>query len=79
MLALIASTRPSMVRSRKAWWPVKASSSTVILARMLRRASCASTFGFRSPAISAASMFRPDTPKMLAMTALSLMLGLADV
>jgi hypothetical protein len=53
--------------------PVNASSSTVILARMLRRASCASTFGSRSPATRAASMSRPETPKMSAMTALSLM------
>src|SRR5215813_9580767 len=53
MSALIASTRASIVVSRKPWWsvkwPVNASSSTVILARMLRRASCASTLGLRSP------------------------------
>ena len=30
---------------------------------MLRRASCASTFGSRSPAASAASMSRPETPE----------------
>jgi hypothetical protein len=40
---------------------------------MLRRANCASTFGFRSPATRAASMSRPETPKMSVMTALSLM------
>ena len=54
-------------------WPVNASSSTVILLRMLRRASCASTLGFRSPATSAASMSRPETPKMSETTTLSLM------
>jgi hypothetical protein len=37
------------------------------------RASCASTLGSRSPAISAASMARPDTPKLAAATTDSLL------
>jgi len=36
----------------------------LILPRIRARASCASTFGLRSPAISAAIIARPDFPKM---------------
>jgi hypothetical protein len=52
--------------------PVNASSRTLRLARNRPRASWASTFGSRSPAISAASIARPETPKMSAATTLSL-------
>jgi hypothetical protein len=51
---------------------VNASSSTVIFLRIVRRASCAKTLGLRSPATSAASMSRPETPKMSDTTTLSL-------
>ena len=51
---------------------MNASSSTVIFLRMVCRASCATTFGLRSPATSAASMSRPETPKMSETTTLSL-------
>jgi hypothetical protein len=44
--------------------PVNASSRTLRLARIRPRASCASSLGSRSPAISAASICRPETPKM---------------
>ncbi len=44
--------------------PVKASSRSVILPRIRPRANCASLLGSRSPAINAASMSRPETPKM---------------
>src|SRR5918995_4881164 len=68
MSALAWSTRSSMVASRKAWWslkrPTKASSSRPRLARRRVRASCAPTLGSRSPLMSAASMARPETPKM---------------
>ena len=53
--------------------PVKASSKTLPLARIRPRASSASTLGSRSPAISAASIARPETPKMSEATTLSLM------
>src|SRR5215218_8379755 len=39
---------------------------------MRARASCASTLGSRSPATSAASIARPETPKMSLATTLSL-------
>jgi hypothetical protein len=39
---------------------------------MLRRASCATTFGLPSPATKAAIMSRPQAPKMSQTTALSL-------
>jgi hypothetical protein len=42
------------------------------LARSRWRASCASTLGSRSPATSAASIARPDTPKMSLATTESL-------
>jgi hypothetical protein len=42
------------------------------LARMRVRASCASALGSRSPAMSAASIARPETPKMSDATTLSL-------
>ena len=44
--------------------PTNASSNSGIFARIRVRASCASTAGRRSPANSAASISRPDTPKM---------------
>src|SRR5512132_1771978 len=63
-----ASTRASILASRKACWSVKnpqnASTSGPSLARNRVRASCARTLGSRSPATSAASMARPETPKM---------------
>lgn len=49
-----------------------ASCSAVIFVRIRVRASCASAFGSRSPAIRAAIMARPDTPKMSLATTLSL-------
>ena len=52
--------------------PVNASSSGPSLARNRVRASCARTLGSRSPAISAASMARPETPKMSEATTESL-------
>src|SRR4051794_34022560 len=67
MSAPVSSIRASMVRSRKAWWSVKcptnASSSTLILARIRARASWASTFGSRSPAINAASISPAGDPE----------------
>ena len=54
-------------------WPVNASSRTLILARILRLASCASTFGLRSPATSAAIMSRPEAPNRSETTTLTLM------
>ena len=53
--------------------PVNASCRALILARIRVRASCARTEGSRSPAISAASIARPDTPKMSLATTDSLM------
>jgi hypothetical protein len=53
-------------------WPVNASVSWPSLARMRVRASCASALGSRSPATSASSIARPETPKMSAATTLSL-------
>jgi hypothetical protein len=44
----------------------------VILPRIAARAICASALGSRSPAISAASICRPETPKMSEATTLSL-------
>src|ERR671910_2366836 len=74
-----ASTRPSILPSRKACWsvknPVNASSSNDSLARIRARASCARRLGSRSPATSAASMARPDTPKMSEPTTDSLIWG----
>src|SRR5664280_2603298 len=65
MSASIASIRASILVSRNAWWslnrPTNASSSWLILTRMRARASCARTFGSRSPAISAAIIARPET------------------
>jgi hypothetical protein len=65
MSASMASIRASILVSRNAWWPLnrptKASSSWLILMRMRARASCARTFGSRSPAISAAIIARPET------------------
>jgi hypothetical protein len=52
--------------------PVNASSSNDSLARIRARASCASRLGSRSPAISAVSIARPETPKMSLATTLSL-------
>jgi hypothetical protein len=52
--------------------PVNASANNDSLARNRARANCARTLGSRSPAISAASMARPDTPKMSLATTLSL-------
>jgi len=76
MSASSASTRASIFSSKNAWWlvkkPVNASSSAVILPRIAARAICASTLGLRSPAISAASICRPETPKMSEATTLSL-------
>ena len=76
MSALVSSMRASMVRSRNRWWlvkcPTNASSSSGILTRIRVRASCASALGSDSPAISAASISRPETPKMSLTTALSL-------
>jgi hypothetical protein len=43
------------------------------LARIRVRANCASTFGSRSPAINAAIIARPDTPKMSEATTQSFM------
>src|SRR5215213_4562498 len=71
-----ASTRASILASRKACWSVKnpqnASASGPSLARNRVRASWARTLGSRSPATSAASMARPDTPKMSLATTESL-------
>src|SRR4029453_3689688 len=53
--------------------PVKASSRTRCLARIRPRASSASTLGSRSPATSASSIARPETPKLSEATTLSLM------
>lgn len=62
--AALSVSMPAIRVSRKRWgsskWPVKGSSSSVILARMLDRASCASTFRLRSPTKSAATIARPD-------------------
>ena len=44
--------------------PANASSSSLILARIRALARSASTPGSRSPAISAANIARPETPKM---------------
>nr|WP_321182506.1 hypothetical protein [Mycobacterium kansasii] len=52
---------------------LKASSRRLILVRIRERASCASTLGSRSPAINAAIIARPDTPKMSEATTESLM------
>jgi hypothetical protein len=71
------SIRCSIRVSRKAWWaskwPLNASSSRLILVRIRDRASWANTFGSRSPAINAAIIARPDTPKMSEATTESLM------
>jgi hypothetical protein len=71
-----ASTRASILPSRKACWsvknPVNASANNDSLARNRARANCARTLGSRSPAISAASMARPDTPKLSLATTESL-------
>src|SRR5512132_1930796 len=71
-----ASTRASILPSRKACWsvknPVNASTNGPSLARNRARANCARTLGSRSPASSAASMARPETPKMSEATTLSL-------
>ena len=76
MSALAWSMRDSILASRNAWWsekwPVKASSNWLRLARRRVRASCASALGSRSPAISAASIARPETPKVSEATTLSL-------
>jgi hypothetical protein len=47
-------------------------SKTASLDRMLPRASCASALGSRWPAMSAASIWRPETPKMSLITLESL-------
>jgi hypothetical protein len=52
--------------------PGEGSSRTLRLARIRPRASSASTLGSRSPAMSAASIARPETPKMSEATTLSL-------
>jgi hypothetical protein len=52
---------------------VNASSNQPILGRIRVRASCARAFGSRCPLIKAASMSRPDTPKMSDTTTESLM------
>jgi hypothetical protein len=61
---------------QEAWWspkrPQKASSSRPRSARRRVRASRARTSGSRSPAISAASIARPETPKMSEATTESL-------
>ena len=53
--------------------PVERLFKTVDLARILARASWASTLGSRSPATSAAIIARPETPKMSEATTDSLM------
>jgi hypothetical protein len=45
---------------------MNASSNTLILVRILVRAGWAGTAGLRSPATGAASMSRPEVPKMSA-------------
>ncbi len=76
MSSSIASIRPSIRTSRKRWWsskcPVKASSSWLIFARIRDLAICARTLGSRSPAIMAAIIARPETPKMSEATTESL-------
>src|SRR3954454_7830318 len=66
MSAVIASTRASIWVSRNAWCsvnrPVSASLSRAVVERIDPLASSASTAGSRSPAISAASIARPETP-----------------
>jgi hypothetical protein len=58
--------------SKKAWrsvkCPVSASCRTLVLARILPPARAASACGSRWPAIRAASMSRPEAPKMLEIT-----------
>ena len=63
----------SIIARMKACWLVKneqsrASSSSRILTRIRPRASCASAFGSRWPAMIAVSMSRPDTPWMSRIT-----------
>jgi hypothetical protein len=53
--------------------PVERFLKQAILARILARAICASTFGSRSPPIRAAIIARPETPKMSEATTDSLM------
>jgi len=59
--------------------PVNASSSTVIFLHIVRRASCASTLGLRSSATSAASMSRPEAPKMSETTTLTLIWSFSEL
>jgi hypothetical protein len=70
--AVSASTRSTIMASRNAWCsvkcPVSAWRRTLILARILLRARSASACGSRCPAIRAASMSRPETPKMSEIT-----------
>jgi hypothetical protein len=75
--AVCWSIRSRCTRARKAWWlvnrPASASVSSGIFERILRRARSAIRAGSRSPAISASSIARPDTPRMSEATADSLM------
>jgi hypothetical protein len=65
IVAVAVSMRSSISWHRKPWWssqwPVSASSNTASLDRMLARASRASALGLRWPAMSAWSIWRPDT------------------
>lgn len=76
MSASIASIRASIRDSRNAWCslnrPSNASRSSRSLVRILDRASCARVCGSRSPAINAAIIALPDTPKMSLATTESL-------
>jgi hypothetical protein len=62
--------------TRWPWWavnrPARASRRSLVLVRRTPRASPASTTGSRSPATSASSIDRPDTPKVSEATLSSL-------
>ena len=67
------------IRSRKRWWsvtrPCNATRSSGIFSRRRLRARSASFAGSVSPAISASSMSRPETPSTSVATPASLMLA----
>jgi hypothetical protein len=58
----------SSILASQAWWslnwPVRASTRAACLTRSRPLASSARVRGLRSPAISASSMARPETPKL---------------
>jgi hypothetical protein len=71
-----ASMWSSSILASSAWWsskrPVSAATNAARLPRIRPLASSASTLGSRCPAISAASMARPETPMMSVATVPSL-------